>query len=49
MKNKHKILDSVSGDSGAIYAKVLFEKLQTLSDQIEAVGVLMSSNAKYVW
>ena len=49
MKNKHKIVVSVSGASGAIYAKVLFEKLQTLSDQIEDVGVLMSSNAKYVW
>ena len=49
MKNKHKIVVSVSGASGAIYAKVLFEKLQTFSNQIEDVGVLMSSNAKYVW
>ena len=47
--NKHKIIVSVSGASGAIYAKVLFDKLQQLSEQIEAVGVLMSDNAKFVW
>ena len=27
----------------------MFDKLQQLSDQIEAVGVLMSDNAKFVW
>jgi len=47
--NKHKIIVSVSGASGAIYAKVLFDKLQQLNEQIEAVGVLMSDNAKFVW
>ena len=47
--NKHKIVVSVSGASGAIYTKVLFDKLQQLNEQIEAVGVLMSDNAKYVW
>ncbi len=47
--NKQKIVVSVSGASGAIYAKVLFDKLQQLSEQIEAVGVLMSDNAKFVW
>ena len=49
MKNKHKIIVSVSGASGAIYAKVLFDKLVQLKEQIEVVGVLMSDNAKYVW
>ncbi|MBT3621640.1 MAG: UbiX family flavin prenyltransferase [Flavobacteriales bacterium] len=49
IKNKHKIIVSVSGASGAIYAKVLFDKLVQLQDQIEDVGVLMSDNAKYVW
>jgi len=49
IKNKHKIIVSVSGASGAIYAKVLFDKLVQLKDQIEIVGVLMSDNAKYVW
>ena len=49
MSNNQKIVVSVSGASGAIYAKVLFDRLQQLSDQIDEVGVLMSDNAKYVW
>jgi 4-hydroxy-3-polyprenylbenzoate decarboxylase len=49
IKNKHKIIVSVSGASGSIYAKVLFDKLVQLKEQIEVVGVLMSDNAKYVW
>lgn len=49
MNKKHKIVVSVSGASGAIYAKVLFDKLQQLSNQVEEVSILMSDNAKYVW
>jgi 4-hydroxy-3-polyprenylbenzoate decarboxylase len=49
MNPKHKIIVAVTGASGAIYAKVLFEKLLSLNDQIEKVGVLMSDNAKFVW
>lgn len=49
MSKKQKIVVSVSGASGAIYAKVLFDRLQQLSDQIDEVGVLMSDNAKFVW
>tara|TARA_B100001250_G_scaffold125539_2_gene106760 strand:- start:11234 stop:11806 length:573 start_codon:yes stop_codon:yes gene_type:complete len=49
MNNKHKIIIGVTGASGAIYAKVLFEKLTTLDSQIEQVGVIMSDNAKFVW
>jgi len=49
IKNKHKIIVSVSGASGSIYAKVLFDKFVQLKEQIEVVGVLMSDNAKYVW
>lgn len=49
MSDKHKIIVGVGGASGAIYAKVLFDKLQALSNQIEAVGVVMSDNAKDVW
>ncbi len=48
-KNKHKIIIAVTGASGAIYAKVLFDKLLKLSNQIENVGILMSDNAKYIW
>lgn len=46
---KKKIAIAVTGASGSIYAKVLFDKLAKLSDQIEEVGVVMSKNAKDVW
>ena len=46
---KHKIIVSVTGASGSVYAKVLFDKLQKLSNQIEEIGVIMSDNAKFVW
>jgi len=49
MNNKHKIIIAVTGASGAIYAKVLFDKLVQLEKQIESVGVIMSGNAKFVW
>lgn len=49
MNNKQKIVVAVSGASGAIYTKVLFDKLAALIEQIEAVGVVMSDNAKDVW
>jgi 4-hydroxy-3-polyprenylbenzoate decarboxylase len=46
---KQKIIVAVTGASGAIYAKVLFDKLHLLKEQIEDVGVIMSDNAKEVW
>lgn len=46
---KHKIIVSISGASGAVYAKLLMDKLLELSEQIETVGIVMSENAKYVW
>ena len=46
---KHKLVVGLTGASGAIYAKVLFDKLRQLSDQIEDVGVVMSDNAGAVW
>jgi 4-hydroxy-3-polyprenylbenzoate decarboxylase len=49
LTKKHKIIVSVTGASGSIYAKVLFDKLQKLNAQIETVGVVMSDNAKDVW
>jgi len=49
MIEKHKIVVAVSGASGAIYAKILFDKLIQLKDQIKDIGVLMSDNAKFVW
>ena len=49
MTKKHKIIVSVTGASGAIYAKVLFDKLVQLNNQIEKIGVVISDNAKFVW
>lgn len=46
---KKKIIVAITGASGSIYAKVLLNKLQLLSEQIEEVGLLMSDNAKDVW
>ena len=47
--SKKKIIVAVGGSSGSIYAKVLLDKLVVLQDQIEAVGIVMSDNAKYNW
>lgn len=48
-KNKHKIVVAITGASGAIYANVLLQKLQALSDQVAEVAIVMSDNAKDVW
>lgn len=47
--NKKKVIVAVTGASGALYAKVLFDKLLLLKDQVEAVGVVFSDNARDVW
>ena len=44
-----KIVVAVGGSSGSIYAKGLFDRLQQLKGQWEAVGVVMSDNAKFNW
>jgi hypothetical protein len=49
LTKKHKIIVSITGASGSIYAKVLLDKLSKLSEQIEQVGIVMSDNAKDVW
>lgn len=46
---KKKVIVAITGASGSIYAKVLFDRLIKLDNQIEAVGVVMSDNAKEVW
>jgi len=46
---KKKIVVAVTGASGAIYAKLLLDKLQALQDQIAEVAIVMSDNAKQVW
>jgi 4-hydroxy-3-polyprenylbenzoate decarboxylase len=49
LKAKHKIVVSITGASGSLYAKVLLDKLKKLQHQIESIGVVMSDNAKEVW
>lgn len=46
---KRKIVVAITGASGSIYAKVLLDCLRDLSPQLDAVGVVMSDNAKDVW
>lgn len=46
---KHKIAIAITGASGSIYTKQLLDNLVQLHQQIEAVGIVMSNNAKYVW
>ena len=44
-----KIVVAVGGSSGSIYAKVLFDKLNGLHEQIEKVSVVFSDNARFNW
>lgn len=46
---KRKIVVAITGASGAIYAKLLLEKLNQLNSQVAGVGIVMSDNAKQVW
>ena len=46
---KHKIIIAITGASGAIYAKVLLNKINLLKDQLDAIGIIISENAKQVW
>ncbi len=45
----NKILVAISGASGAIYPKLLLDKLLGLKDQWEELSVVMSNNAKEIW
>ena len=49
MKKDYKIIIGVTGASGAIYAKTLFEKLATLNSLFEKIDVVFSDNALEVW
>ena len=46
---KRKIVVAVTGASGAIYAKVLLDKISQLDQNNITVGVVMSDNARDVW
>ncbi len=45
----HKIVISVTGASGSVYAKILLEKLLTVKNQLSDVALVMTENAKEVW
>ncbi len=45
----HKIVISITGASGSVYARLLLEKLQAVKGQWSEVGVVMTENAKEVW
>jgi 3-polyprenyl-4-hydroxybenzoate decarboxylase len=45
----NKIVIAITGASGALYAKALLDSLKQIPAQYEAVGVIMSDNAKTVW
>ncbi|MCX6269490.1 MAG: UbiX family flavin prenyltransferase [Bacteroidetes bacterium] len=47
--SKHKLIIGITGASGAIYGKLLLERLKSMQDQIETCGVVFSENATAVW
>ena len=49
MQNKLKVVIGVTGASGAIYAKILLEKLNLLNNQIDKAGVVFTENAADLW
>jgi flavin prenyltransferase len=47
--SKHKLIIAVTGASGAIYGKLLLERLAGIREQVETCGVIFSENARDVW
>lgn len=45
----NKIVVAVTGASGSIYAKVLFDKLLNMSNQWSHLAIIITDNAKLVW
>lgn len=45
----NKLIIAITGASGSIYAKGILDKLAQYPEQYEAVGIVMSKNAKDVW
>ena len=46
---KKKVVIAVTGASGAIYAKLLLDKIVQLDEQIAETGLIMSENARQIW
>ncbi len=47
MRKKYAI--AIGGASGSIYAKNLLNRLKSIDSQLEAVGLVLSDNAKFNW
>jgi flavin prenyltransferase len=47
--SKKKIIVAVTGASGSVYAKLLFEEIEKYRAQVETCAVIFSENAKKVW
>lgn len=45
----NKLVIALSGASGSIYAKVLFDKLVQIKDQYSELAIVASENAKDIW
>lgn len=45
----HKLILGIGGSSGAIYAKLLLERLAQIPEQVSEVGIVMSLNARVNW
>lgn len=45
----HKIVVAITGASGAVYSKVLLDKLFAIKDQWTDLAVVLTENAKTVW
>lgn len=45
----HKIVVAVTGASGSVYVKVLMDKICRMQNQVSALGLVMSDNAREVW
>jgi len=47
--SQQKIIVGITGSSGAIYGKLLLDKLMHLQDQIREGGIIFSENSRSVW
>ncbi|MGB4850104.1 MAG: UbiX family flavin prenyltransferase [Saprospiraceae bacterium] len=45
----HKLIVGLGGSSGAIYARLLLERLANVKDQYDEIGIVMSKNARINW
>jgi 4-hydroxy-3-polyprenylbenzoate decarboxylase len=45
----YKLILGLGGSSGSIYARLLLDRLSTIEDQFEEIGIVMSRNAEINW